>query len=498
MKQRRSGILLHITSLPSIYGIGDLGPWAYRFADFLAETKQSLWQVLPFNPIETSHGNSPYHNTSAFANNIMLISPEIMIRDGLLDESEVLPLPEFPEQSVDYDTVFDFKNRIFDSAFLRFKKKKDNFHYQQFCAENADWLEDFALFQALKDRNEGKAWCEWPHEERSRQPDTIELLKKELGEKIGREKFLQYEFVRQWAVLKRYCNLKNIHIFGDMPIYVDFDSPDVWAHPELFKLDHEKRPYAVAGVPPDYFSSTGQLWGNPLYNWDVLRERGYDWWISRMEHNLALFDLVRIDHFRGLVAYWEVPAHEQTAINGRWVEAPVTDFLNRLNRRFPILPIIAEDLGIITPDVREVMRNFEFPGMKILLFAFNEDFPMHPYLPHTYEKNFVAYTGTHDNNITRGWFHREARQQDRERLFRYIGREFGEEDVHREMMRLAMGSVANMVVVPMQDVLGLGEDSRMNLPGTATGNWKWRLIPSQLTSSITNDLRELTITYGRA
>jgi len=311
------------------------------------------------------------------------------------------------------------------------------------------------------------------------------------------EKFLQYLFFKQWFSLKNYCNSKNIQIIGDVPIYVSFDSVDVWANPGIFKLDKKKMPTFIAGVPPDYFSKTGQLWENPVYRWDVLKETRYSWWVKRIEHNLRLFDVIRLDHFRGFVAYWEVPANEKTAINGKWIEVPAEDFFSTLLKHFPNLAIIAEDLGFITPDVIEVIDHFRFPGMKLLIFAFGDDFPKSSYLPHNHTKNCVVYTGTHDNNTVKGWWRREASPEDRKRLFKYIGREVEEGNIQWEFIRLAMMSVADMVIIPMQDILGLGEEARMNLPATAEGNWEWRLIPEQLTPSLAKRLSEMTEIYGR-
>lgn len=497
MKRRGSGVLLHVTSLPSSYGIGDLGPWAYRFADFLAKTKQGLWQILPLNPTDPAYDNSPYHSISAFASNSLLISPELMVRDSLLAKSDLEPLPNCPKGRVDYGAVIAYKKKLFNLAYERFRNERQKYEYEKFCLENAYWLDNFALFSALKSHFQGQVWSEWPQDIRDRQPKTLQSLKKELHHRIELEKFLQYVFFQQWISLKGYCNHRGIQFFGDIPIYVQYDSVDVWTDPEIFKLDNEKRPYAVAGVPPDYFSETGQLWGNPVYRWNVLQQRRYDWWIQRMEHTLNLFDVLRIDHFRGFVAYWEIPAGEKTAINGRWVEVPVEDFFNALLKRFSYLPIIAEDLGVITPDVREIMNHFEFPGMKLLLFAFGEDHPMHPYLPHTYEKHYVAYTGTHDNNTIKGWFEKEATPEDKRRLFRYLGREVPLEELHWEMIRLAMMSVANLVIFPMQDLLGLGEEARMNRPATKEGNWRWQLLPEQLTPLLTRRFLEMTEIYGR-
>jgi 4-alpha-glucanotransferase len=498
MKRRSSGILLHITSLPSAYGIGDLGPEAYRWADFLAETRQGIWQILPLNPTDPAHGNSPYQSVSAFAGNPLLISPELMARDGFLPQSDVENLSGHQVRPIDYPAVSAGKERILAAAYERFRQGGKRHEYERFCAENASWLDDFALFTALKDHFSGTSWTEWPQEVRDRRPEVLASIKEELRHEIEKARFLQYVFFEQWHALKAYCNQRGIQVFGDIPIYVIHDSADVWANPELFVLDDERKPSIVAGVPPDYFSETGQLWGNPVYRWEVLQERGYGWWIQRVEHNLAHFDLIRIDHFRGLVGYWVVPAGESNAVNGRWVEAPAEDFLHALLRRLPQLPIIAEDLGLITPDVREIMHRFELPGMKVLLFAFGEDLPTNPYIPHNLPRNCVLYTGTHDNNTTRGWFEGEASPEIKERLFRYLGREVQAENIHRELIRLAMMSVANTIIVPMQDILGLGEEARMNRPATTEGNWRWRLSPDQLTPSLADMLRGMTDLYGRA
>jgi len=382
-------------------------------------------------------------------------------------------------------------------GYERFKERKNRDEFQKFCRNNSRWLDDFTLFVSAKRHFKGKMWNQWPEGLRDGESQAMQDLTKELEEEIDKQKFLQFIFYQQWRALKDYCHQKIIHIIGDMPIYVDFDSADVWAHPELFKLDQNKKPYVVAGVPPDYFSVTGQLWGNPLYRWDVLQERKYDWWIQRMEQNLKLFDMVRIDHFRGFVGYWEVPSSHNTAIHGKWIEAPAKDFFHHLLKRFPNISLIAEDLGTITPDVREVMHYFGFPGMKVLLFAFGEDNFMHPYLPHTYDNNCIVYTGTHDNNTVRGWFEREASTEDKQRLFRYVGREVSAEKVHQEFIRLAMKSVADTAIIPLQDVLNLGQEARMNRPASAEGNWRWRLMPEYLHPSLTKELRELTETYGR-
>ncbi|MGD2245820.1 MAG: 4-alpha-glucanotransferase [Candidatus Aminicenantes bacterium] len=498
MRKRGSGIFLHITSLPSSFGIGDLGPWAYRFVDFLAEAKQAYWQILPLNPIEPAFGNSPYLSYSAFACNPLLLSLELMVQEGLLGEEDIIPDKHLHSERVDYDSVVVFKRKLFQTAFQRFKQRKDKSDYERFCMENTSWLDDFVLFVALKERFQKRVWSDWPPDVRDRQKEELQAMKKALHDDMDRERFLQYEFKRQWSALRSYCQEKGIQVIGDIPVYVNHDSVDLWTHPQLFKLDPNKRPYAVAGVPPDYFSATGQLWGNPLYRWDILKEKGYDWWIQRVDHNLSLFDIVRIDHFRGFVGYWEIPAAESNAVNGEWKEAPAEDFFRVLTEKNPHLPLIAEDLGTITPDVRKLMEHFDFPGMKVLLFAFGEDDPMHPYLPHTYPENCVVYTGTHDNNTVRGWFEREAKPAERKRVFRYVGRRIKKKEIHWEFNRLAMMSVANMVIIPMQDVLGLGEEARMNLPATEKGNWEWRLLPSHLASQLAKKISDLTETYGRA
>ncbi len=495
--KRRSGILLHLTSLPSPFGVGDMGPWAYRFADFLAETKQSYWQILPLTPTDPIHFDSPYNSTSAFAGNPLLISPERLVQEGWLEKSELQSLPDFAQDKVDYPAVHPYKEKLLDLAYERFAGKSRPNDYEGFCAEHSAWLEDFALFLALKFKFSGQVWGDWPLELRERQPAALQAARKELIDGVNREKFRQYVFSRQWISLRNYCREQGIQIFGDIPIYVDYDSSDVWVHPELFQLDEHKKPQAVAGVPPDYFSASGQLWGNPVYRWDLIKESGYAWWARRIAHNLKLFDLIRIDHFRGLVAYWEVPATEKTAVNGRWIEAPAMDFFNHLTRKFPCLPVIAEDLGTITPDVREVMNHFNLPGMKVLLFAFGPDLPTNPYIPHNLPRHCVAYTGTHDNNTARGWFEREATPEEKNRLFRYLGREVSSEEVSRELVRLAMMSSANTAIFPIQDILGLGEEARMNRPSTREGNWQWRLSPDLLTPEVTGRLRELTEIYGR-
>ncbi len=497
MKKRGSGILLHITSLPSIYGIGDMGPEAFQFVDFLAESGQSIWQVLPLNPTDPAHGNSPYSSISAFGCNPLLISPELLIKQGFLDKNELASFPDFPKGRIDYCAMVPLKKQLFKKIYDRVKAQGIPEDYQLFCSENGYWLNDFALFVALKEHYQGRSWNEWPIEIRDRHPDSLQAMEKQLAHRLEQAKILQYIFINQWLSLKNYCRKNNVQIFGDIPIYVNYDSVDVWTHPALFKLDETKKPTAVSGVPPDYFSETGQLWGNPVYRWDVLRETGYDWWTQRIRHNLNLFDIIRIDHFRGLAAYWEISAEETTAINGKWIKGPGKDLLYTLRNHFPSLPIIAEDLGIITPDVTELMEHFELPGMKLLVFAFGDDLPTNPYVPHNHIKNCLIYTGTHDNNTVKGWFEKEITPEAKKRLFQYFGREIGLDEIHWEMVRLAMMSVANIAILPMQDILGLGSEARMNLPASANGNWQWQLGRQQITSDLAAKLFEMTQTYGR-
>jgi 4-alpha-glucanotransferase len=498
MNRRSSGILLHLTSLPGPFGIGDIGPWAYRFVDFLAETKQSYWQILPLTPIDRVHNHSPYHSPSAFAGNPLLISPERLVQDGLLDEADLVPAPDFPADRVDFSTVTAYKEKLFKLAYDRFKSRGGDDEFVRFCHRHAGWLEDFVLFDALKSYYKGDLWNKWPAEIRDRDPDALLAVQHKLDAHLQELKFRQYMFFRQWSDLRRYCRQKHIQMIGDIPIYLPYGSSDVWVHPELFKLGKERRPRVVSGVPPDYFSETGQLWGHPAYRWDALQKSDYAWWVQRLGHQLDLFDVVRIDHFRGLVACWEVPASEKTAVNGKWIPVPADDFLNTLMKHFACLPIIAEDLGTITPDVREIMCRYRLPGMRVLLFAFGEDFPVGDFLPHNHVKHCFVYTGTHDNNTVKGWYENEAGAKEKKRLYRYLGRDIPAAKISRDMIRLAMMSVANTAIIPMQDHLGLGAEARMNNPSKIKGNWYWRLDKDPITKKMIGRLREMTETYGRS
>jgi len=369
---------------------------------------------------------------------------------------------------------------------------------RKFYSKNSYWLDDFALFTIIKRKFNGQEWSQWPKELADAKSGALGKIKRQYRDTIEKEKFFQYLFFKQWLALKKYANQKGIQIIGDIPIYVSYDSVEVWKNPKIFKLDKSKNPVYVAGVPPDYFSETGQRWGNPVYDWAALRKTKYKWWIQRMAHNLKLFDMVRVDHFRGLVAFWQISSNEATAINGKWIKVPTKDFFSVLSKSFKRLPLIAEDLGIITLDVKKTIARLGFPGMRVLLFAFGENNPKHPYLPNNFIQNCVVYTGTHDNNTARGWFENEAEPQDKKRLFNYLGRQVSPDEIHLELIKLALTSRANFAIIPMQDVLGLPCEYRMNLPGTINGNWKWRLLPGQITHEAEKLLGDLTIGSGRA
>ena len=498
MRKRTSGILLHITSLPSKYGIGDFGPEAYKFVDILSRARQSYWQVLPLSSISPREPHSPYDGLSAFAGNTLLISPDLLYREGLLSKKDIQDRPAFSEISVDYRLVNSYKKKLLKIAYERFKDIPKEDDYELFCLENKSWLENYATFIALNRHFRYRLWNSWPAEFRDRKKQAVSYINANLKDAINGEKFLQYVFFKQWFSLKHYCNERGIEIIGDIPIYVSYNSADVWAYPEIFKLTKTKKPRVVGGVPPDYFSQTGQLWGNPIYNWHRLKNRRYSWWIERIKHNLAVFDIVRIDHFRGLVAYWQVPASHKTAVKGKWVQGPKEDFLNKLFKDVPSTRVIVEDLGYITPDVSELIKKFQLPCMRVLLFAFDGNLAANPHCLYNHVKNSVIYTGTHDNNTVRGWFEKEAETEQKKKLFDYLGHKVSAGQVHWEFIRMAMNSVSNMVIIPIQDVLGLGEHARMNRPATIHGNWSWRLGHKQIRSSIISKLAKLTEIYGRA
>lgn len=498
MFARGSGILLHISSLPSRHGIGDLGPEAYHFADMLHRASQSYWQVLPLNPTHPGSYNSPYFSSSAIAGNPLFISLEKLAEQGFLEKQD-FPKCTLPEHEIDYPAVTDYKYSLLAKAYAGFREKgkKESESFRAFCGEQERWLDDYALFEALKKKFNGQEWSEWPDGIKTRDAEVLNRIRQQSMLDIEREKWYQFIFFSQWEALKKYCSKLHIHVIGDIPIYVSYDSVDVWTRPELFKLDADLRPVAVSGVPPDYFSKTGQLWNNPVYNWDTMRSDGFRWWIDRMKVMFTRFDIVRIDHFRGLVQYWEVPAREKTAINGTWEPVPTYELFDTLSRKIPGFPVIAEDLGIITDDVREAMARYGFPGMKVLLFAFGEDNPVHPYLPHMYDSNCFVYTGTHDNNTVKGWLETEASPDERVRLCRYTGSSDDTGSLITGLIRLAESSVANCAIIPVQDLLMFGADCRMNQPAAAEGNWKWRVTRKQLRELPVEWLSEMAFCYGR-
>ncbi|MBW4647950.1 MAG: 4-alpha-glucanotransferase [Kastovskya adunca ATA6-11-RM4] len=493
---RSSGVLLHPTSLPSQFGIGDLGLEAFRFVDFLAEGGQTLWQVLPLGP--TGYGHSPYMSYSAMAGNPLLISPDKLRDQGLLSDDDFQNLPEFPLEKVDYDRVIQTKMPLLRKAGENFKAQATPLlqtEFAGFCDSKASWLDDYALFMALREVHEGQSWHTWEPELAHRQPEALEEWRQRLDAEIQYHKYLQFQFFRQWSELKLYANMRGIQIIGDIPIYVAHDSAEVWAHRDMFCLDEKTgEPSLMAGVPPDYFSATGQLWGNPVYNWDHLQETHFQWWVQRFEMLLDYVDIIRIDHFRGFEAYWAVKRGESTALNGEWMKAPGETFFEVLKGKLGQLPIVAEDLGTITPEVHALREQFEFPGMKILQFAFGEG-PDNPYLPFSYERNCMVYTGTHDNDTIAGWYS-EFPEEKKESLVRYLGCT-SPDGIHWDFIRLAMASVGNQVIIPLQDILGLGTEARMNFPSKAEGNWEWRYQPGTLTKELSDRVHTLTYTYGR-
>jgi len=495
---RTSGILLHPTSLPGPYGIGDLGPSAYGFIDFLVRAGQGLWQMLPLGP--TGYRDSPYQCTSAFAGNPLLISPDLLVRAGWLSDAE-LEVPEFSVDQVDFGGVGAWKWRLLERAMDGFNAHASEFdreQYRRFCDEHRSWLDDYALYQALKTHNEQRPWTEWAVGFSLRDPEVLSKWSGDHGAELDFQRFVQFVFYRQWAELRAYARTRGVHLIGDMPIFVAHDSSEVWTHPEWFELDAEGQPTVIAGVPPDYFSSTGQRWGNPLYRWSVLADDHYGFWVERVRRALELVDLVRIDHFRGFAAYWEIPASEETAINGHWVPGPGMDLFNALRASLgQDLPLIAEDLGIITEDVEALRDQLDLPGMAVLQFGF-EDLAdgcgRSSFLPHNHRRQLAVYTGTHDNNTLLGWW------ADRDETTRHFSRLYLGADgreANWDFMRSALSSVANLALFPMQDVLGLGAEACMNRPGTEEGNWIWRYREEMLDESMANRLRELCRLYGR-
>ncbi|MEP7038566.1 MAG: 4-alpha-glucanotransferase [Acidobacteriota bacterium] len=502
---RASGVLLHPTSLPSNYGIGDLGANAYKFVDFLVSAKQTYWQILPLGP--TGYGDSPYQSFSAFAGNTNMIAPELLVDDGFLTTEEINQKPDFPVGKVDFGKLYDWKNNILALAFEKFRTTTSvdlRGKFETFCQNESYWLDNYALFRAVKKSQDQKLWLEWDVLLRLRDENALNVAKENLRDEVQAQKFQQWLFFRQWNDIKSYANEKNIKIVGDVPIFISLDSSDVWCNPQEFKLNADGSPEVVAGVPPDYFSATGQLWGNPIYDWDKMREDGFSWWISRVKATLKTVDVVRVDHFRGFAAAWEVPGNDKTAVSGNWVNVPGKELFHALENAIGDLPFWAEDLGVITPDVEELRDGFGFPGMRILQFAFGGDAKNHD-LPHNYIKNCVAYTGTHDNDTTVGWFNsgagkgstRNKSQIKREHDFclKYLNSDGRE--IHWDFIRAVWSSVANSAIAPMQDLLGLGNNARMNLPASTDGNWNWQCKDGDFSDEIAERLRSLTEIYGR-
>lgn len=494
---RASGILLHPTSLPGRFGIGELGLEAVQFIDFLAASGQQYWQVLPLGP--TGFGNSPYMSYSAIAGNPLLISLELLRDEGWLSDDDLNSLPQFSGERVEYDRVAEAKMPLLQKACENFKAHSSPIQktkFAGFCESKGYWLDDYAMFMALKQAHDGASWFEWEPELVTREAEALDKWGRRLNTEIVFHKFLQFAFFQQWSELKAYANQRGIDIIGDIPIYVAHDSADVWANPDTFCLDEETfLPSLMAGVPPDYFSETGQLWGNPVYNWEYLEKTDFAWWIQRFEAMLDYVDIIRIDHFRGFESYWAVEQGEETAMNGEWVEAPGKEFFEVLREKLGKLPILAEDLGVITPEVEALRDYFEFPGMKILQFAFGSD-PGNPFLPFNFPRRCVVYTGTHDNDTTVGWFY-SREDWERDAILRYLGH-VSPDGIHWDLIRIALSSVANIAIIPMQDLFGSDSGARMNFPGKAEGNWEWRYHGWDLTDHIRDRLKTLTTTFGRA
>jgi 4-alpha-glucanotransferase len=500
---RCSGILLHPTSLPGRYGIGDLGKYAYRFIDYLVEANQSVWQVLPLGP--TSYGDSPYQSPSTFAGNSNLISLDKLVEDGYLQADDLNDVPDFPTYCVDYGWIIPYHNEKLRLAFQRFDQNPTATHkqaYDAFCEQSAVWLDDYALFMSVKDSYGGKPWTQWDDNDLVHyQKAAVEKARQAHADDIRYYKFIQWMFHHQWTALRDYAAANQIEFIGDIPIFVAHDSSDVWGNQSLFYLQPDGNPEVIAGVPPDYFSATGQRWGNPLYKWDVMKANDYAWWITRLKSVFTLVDRVRIDHFRGFEAYWEIPATEETAVNGEWVQGAGQHFFDVVKAEMGELPIIAEDLGVITPEVEQLRDDNNFPGMQVLQFAFDGKCGSNTFLPHYYSRNTVVYTGTHDNNTTLGWWHSdEAHDGIKTCVEKYMGEDRADLDsnINWGLIRLAISSVADTCVIPFQDVLGFGADTRMNTPGTQGGkNWCWRFGVEEFHNPVKWGLKDMTTLFSR-
>ena len=496
--QRASGILMHLISLPSHFGIGDMGPYAYQFADMLYDSGQTLWQVLPLTTTSIDCGNSPYTSNSAFAGNKLLISPELLAKEGLLNEVTFKNASScFENNFIDYLQVRRVKNELLSKAYKTYCENPADCktEFEIFISKNSYWLDNYALYSALRETI-GLPWYLWPESLRDRSPQVLREKRQNLEGMIEFEKFIQFLFFKQWISLKRYCNEKGIKIVGDLPFYVSYDSADVWSKPELFKLDVDKKPLFVSGVPPDYFSATGQLWNHPIYNWEKHNETHFEWWETRINRCLGFYDLMRIDHFRGLLAYWEIPVNEKTAVNGKWVATPSDAFFSMLKNRFPSLPFIAEDLGVITDDVRQVLDTLQLPRTYVLVFAF-DGVQNNAHLPHNHKKNSVVYTGTHDTNTVRGWFNKDANQTVRNTLKNYLGKTLSESDVSWEFVKMAESSNSKFCIIPVQDLLSLGSEARLNNPASSVNNYLWKLNDKQFFNIPLSALNEITAASGR-
>lgn len=498
---------MHVTSLPSRFGVGDFGPAAHEFVDQLNEARQSLWQVLPLGPVGI--GDSPYQAYSAFAGEPVLISPEMLVKDGVIDRDELSTAPKFPAQETNYQGARAWKTKLLANAYSRFAKEfrsRPDRIFQQFCADHGAWLDDYALFTALRKRfGSDRSWTQWPGDLVKRNPAALAKAREELAEEVECQKYWQFVFYRQWAALRQYCAERGIRIIGDIPIYVSQKSADVWAHPAQFLLNDNGEPRYVAGVPPDYFSETGQLWGNPIYNWHEMEQSGFHWWIERFRGTFRLYDLLRVDHFRGFESYWQVRANEKTAINGEWVKAPGEKLFRAVQEELGEVEIIAENLGVITPEVEGLRQKFGFPGMAILQFAFGIEGNAANYRPHNLEREVIAYTGTHDNDTTVGWWNskggdstrsEEDVRREKEFTLKYLGN--CNDPIQWQMLRALLASVAQVAIAPIQDVLGLGSEARMNRPGVGDGNWGWRMLPGAFTDELIGKLGEMTYVYDRA
>ncbi len=495
---RYGGLLLHPTSLPSKYGIGDLGPELYKFVDFLYESKLNLWQILPLGP--TGYADSPYQSFSAFAGNPMLISPEKLITMKLISEKDCEQNEPFPDSHVDFGRVIEYKWKLLELAFNKYQKdtaqtiKKE---FNNFINIHNFWLEEFSLFMSIKLENDLRAWIEWEEDLRFHEPSIIEDWTEDHASEIEFQKFAQYLFFKQWSEVKEYANQKDIKIIGDIPIFVAYDSVDVWAHPEYYQLDEKRKLRYVAGVPPDYFSETGQRWGNPIYDWERMKKDDYKWWIQRIKHCFQIVDILRIDHFRGFESYWQIPASEDTAIIGEWKPGPGIEIFHKFEQELGRLAIIAEDLGLITSKVEKLLHDTAYPGMKVLQFAFeekDENLAKNKFLPHNYDQNSIGYTGTHDNQTTKAWFD-DLPKRVKKHILDYTNSDG--KDIVGDLIRLIWSSVVNMAVIPLQDLLRLGDEARMNVPGTTSENWKWRFTWDQINKKCSEELTSMSLLYGR-